>query len=173
MVVVPSQHVARAESLLERFERVRVVQGGETRQESVARGLDAVPRDAVIVHDAARPFVGIDLLKRVVDALTNFDGAIAAVPVNETLKSAAGGRVIETVDRSSLWRAQTPQAFHTEILRAAHAAARLDGFAATDDAQLVERTGGSIGIVEGDPRNVKLTYEADFALAESLAKSWQ
>jgi 2-C-methyl-D-erythritol 4-phosphate cytidylyltransferase len=172
VVVVPPEHVDRAAQLASASGPVQVVEGGPSRQVSVARGLDAVARETVVVHDAARPFLAIDLLKRVVDALAGFDGAIAALPVDETLKSVERERVVDTIDRSSTWRAQTPQVFHTEMLRAAHERARADGFVATDDAQLIERAGGSIGVVDGDRRNIKLTYEADFLLAEAIARSW-
>ena len=172
VVVVPAANVERAERVTAGVGPVRVVEGGATRQESVERGLAAVINESVIVHDAARPFLAVELLKRVVGALTTYDGAIAALPVDETLKSVADERVVETIDRSSTWRAQTPQAFHIETLRSAHARARAEGFVATDDAQLVERAGGSIGVVEGDRRNVKLTYDGDFALAEAIARTW-
>jgi 2-C-methyl-D-erythritol 4-phosphate cytidylyltransferase/2-C-methyl-D-erythritol 2,4-cyclodiphosphate synthase len=121
----------------------------------------------VIVHDAARPFVTLSLLQRVLDALRDHDAAIAAEPVEDTLKVVAGDTVVETVDRSRLWRAQTPQAFRTESLRRAHEGS--PDVAATDDAQLIELAGGTVAVVRGDRRNVKITFEEDFVLAESLA----
>ena len=138
----------------------------------MARGLELVSAPTVVVHDAARPFLTTSLVKRVLEALERFDGVVAAEPVEETLKRVADDRVVDTVDRAHVWRAQTPQAFLTEVLRASHARAARDGLAATDDAQLVERAGGRVGIVRGDRRNIKLTYEEDFKLAEAIAREW-
>ena len=123
----------------------------------------------MVVHDAARPFLTPALLQRVLDGLADHDGAIAAEPVEETLKAVDGDRIVRTVDRSGLWRAQTPQAFRTDSLRRAHE--RSPDVAATDDAQLIELAGGSVAVVRGDRRNVKITFEEDFALAESLART--
>jgi 2-C-methyl-D-erythritol 4-phosphate cytidylyltransferase len=145
-----------------------IVGGGPTRQESVALGLARVSADAVVVHDAARPLVTPGLIGRVVAALEGADGAIAAAPVGETVKNADAGYVISTVDRSSLWLAQTPQAFRTEVLSAAHEHAAADDFLSTDDAQLVERYGGRVAIVESTSVNLKITHAGDFSVAEAL-----
>jgi 2-C-methyl-D-erythritol 4-phosphate cytidylyltransferase len=154
------------------FAKTVVTSGGETRQESVARGLERVgAASRVIVHDAARPFLTSSLLQRVLDELEGHDGAIVAEPVEETLKAVDDDRVVKTIDRSRLWRAQTPQAFVTTALRRAHE--RSPDVAATDDAQLIELAGGSVAVVRGDRRNMKITFEEDFALAESLAASLQ
>jgi len=172
IVVVPAEHVEEARDLVRTFANTIVTGGGDTRQASVARGLEHVGRSThVIVHDAARPFLTRSLLQRVLDAVGDHDGAIAAEPVEETLKWVADDRVVETVDRPRLWRAQTPQAFRTDALRGAHE--RSPDVAATDDAQLIELAGGSVAVVRGDRRNVKVTFEEDFALAESLATSLQ
>ena len=154
------------------FDDTVVVEGGATRQESVAGGLRDVSADHVVVHDAARPFLSTDLLKRVLEGLAHYDGVVAAEPVEETLKRVDGDRVVETIDRSTLWRAQTPQAFRTPILKRAHDVARVNGIAGTDDAQLVESAGGAIRVVRGDRRNIKVTFEDDFAIAEAIAAQW-
>ena len=170
IVVVPSERVETTLELVRPFERVEVISGGETRRDSVARGLDRVGNSLqVVVHDAARPFVTASLLQRVVRAQGDHDGAIPAEPVEETVKAVDESVVVKTVDRSGLWRAQTPQAFTTDALRRAHE--QSPGVTATDDAQLVELVGGTVVVVRGDRRNVKITYEEDFALAESLAAS--
>jgi 2-C-methyl-D-erythritol 4-phosphate cytidylyltransferase len=147
--------------------------GGPSRQASVAAGLELVDVPTVIVHDAARPFVTEAMLEAVIAPLSEVDGAITALQMNETLKRADGDLVIETVDRSNLWRSQTPQAFRTDALRQAHLKARDEPFAATDDAQLIERYGGRIALVPGDSANIKLTYEDDFVVAEAMIERFE
>lgn len=147
---------------------VRMVLGGDERQKSVRNGLELVDTDYVIVHDAARPFATVDLVRAVLDALEGAHGAAPAVPVPDTLKEVRDGRVIRTVERSSLWAVQTPQAFSTETLKSVHDKARVDGFVGTDDAQLVERYGGLMRIVEGARDNIKLTYPEDWRVAEAM-----
>ncbi|HEV3473460.1 MAG TPA: 2-C-methyl-D-erythritol 4-phosphate cytidylyltransferase [Actinomycetota bacterium] len=171
VVVAPRAHVDDARSMC--GTDVKVVAGGPTRQVSVANGLSEVDTVHVIVHDAARPFVTKELVVAVITALDGVDAAIAAVPATDTLKDVQDARVRRTVERSSLWMAQTPQAFITAQLRRAHERAALDKIDFTDDAALIEHAGGSVAVVEGDLRNIKLTTAADFALAESIAASLQ
>jgi 2-C-methyl-D-erythritol 4-phosphate cytidylyltransferase len=147
---------------------VRTVLGGDERQKSVRNGLDLVDTPRVVVHDAARPFATVDLVAAVLDGLEGAHGAAPATPVSDTLKEVRDGRVIRTVERSSLWAVQTPQAFSTEALKSAHDKARVDGFLGTDDAQLVERYGGVMRIVEGARDNIKLTYPHDWRVAEAI-----
>ena len=151
---------------------VRMVLGGDERQKSVRNGLELVDTDYVVVHDAARPFATVDLVRELLAALTpganRAHGAAPAVPVSDTLKEVRDGRVIRTVERSSLWAVQTPQAFLTEVLKTVHDKARVDGFTGTDDAQLVERYGGVMKIVEGARDNIKLTYPEDWRVAEAM-----
>ncbi len=148
---------------------VRNVVGGERRQDSVREGLRAIGDacDVVLVHDAARPLVQPAMIQRCVDALTEHnDGVIPVLPVVDTLKRTRDGVVEETVDRATLVRAQTPQAFRRDALVRAYA--QSDDADATDDAQLVERAGGRVRCVTGDPTNIKITYPEDLALAEAL-----
>lgn len=148
-----------------------IVPGGATRQESVARGLDAAGADAsiVVVHDAARPLVSDELIRRVVEAAVASGAALAALPVVDTLKRRGGdGGMIATVDREGLWAAQTPQAFRAEWFRDAVARARADRFVGTDDASLVERLGLPVTLVEGEPENFKMTRAEDLARAEDV-----
>ena len=149
---------------------VRMVLGGDERQKSVRNGLELVDTDYVVVHDAARPFATPDLLHEVLGALTTdrAHGVAPAVRVADTLKEVRDGRVIRTVERSSLWAVQTPQAFLTDALKSVHDKARVDGFVGTDDAQLVERYGGVMRIVEGARDNIKLTYPEDWRVAEAM-----
>ena len=167
VVAVPPDRIDDARSLLE--DGVVITAGGESRQESVMRALDEIASDRVVIHDAARPFVTKELVLAVIDALDDADGAIAAVPLQDTIKVVDDARIVETLDRARLWAAQTPQAFTTDVLRNAHETARRENYHVTDDAQLVEWQGGRVAIVEGFPTNMKITTEADFEIAEALA----
>lgn len=152
-------------------EGVVVVAGGETRGDSVRLALDAVPHRArvVLVHDAARPLLSRALVDRVLHATTEDAGAVAAVPVVDTLKRVGDdGAVTATIERAGLWRAQTPQAFPRAMLADAYARALADGVVATDDAAVVERYGGRVTVVDGDERNIKVTRPEDLRLAETL-----
>jgi 2-C-methyl-D-erythritol 4-phosphate cytidylyltransferase len=145
------------------------VPGGETRADSVRAGLAEVPGEAavVLVHDAARPLLPEDVIERVVLALgegDGWDGAVPALAVPDTVKRVEGGAVVETLDRSGLVTVQTPQAFVADVLRRA-LEAEGDG---SDCAGFVERAGGRVRVVEGDPRLLKVTTGADLALAEAL-----
>jgi 2-C-methyl-D-erythritol 4-phosphate cytidylyltransferase len=144
------------------------VAGGATRALSVAAGLGEVPGSAtaILVHDAARPFASEELVDRVLDALDAADGAVPGLPLADTVKRVGGGAVVETLDRGELRAVQTPQAFRAEALRRAYAGAP-DLETATDCAQLVERTGGRVVVVDGDPANAKITLPDDLAGAES------
>lgn len=147
-----------------------VVAGGATRSESVRAGLSAVAADTeiVVVHDAARPLARPELFELVIDAVrAGADAAIPALEVVDTLKRVDGDRVVGTVERDMLVAVQTPQAFRVAALRAAHE----DGGNATDDAALVEASGGTVVIVAGDPRNLKVTTMADLMLAETLLEA--
>ena len=152
-------------------DRLMLSIGGKTRRESVANGLDDLPDEAkiVLVHDAARPGVTDAMISRVVAATRPDGAAIAALPVPDTIKSVDdAGRITGTVDRSALWRAQTPQGFHREIIVRAHREAAATRSDATDDAALCERLGVQVRVVPGDERAMKVTEEADFARAEAL-----
>jgi 2-C-methyl-D-erythritol 4-phosphate cytidylyltransferase len=143
------------------------VTGGATRAESVRVGVREVPADAavILVHDAARPLLPPEVIDRVVAALgEGWDGAVPAVAVTDTLKRAVDGQVVETLDRSDVYAAQTPQAFVAAALRRALE----DGAAETDCAALVESTGGRVALVEGDARLLKVTTVGDLVLVQSL-----
>ena len=163
---MPAPLVAEARALVPAG--VDVIAGGETRQETVHLALGQVSSDRVVVHDAARPFASVDLVARLLAALDGAEGAVLGVPVDETVKRVSGTEVVETVDRSDLWRSQTPQAFSTSSLKAAHERASEEEVVVTDDAQLIERYGGRVVMVEGSPRNIKLTRPEDFVVAEAM-----
>jgi len=163
--------------------RVRVVRcGGDTRAASVRNGLRALAGsvaadDWVLVHDAARPCLPPSALARLIDTLLDDPvGGLLAMPVADTLKrGGADGRVVDTPSREGLWAAQTPQMFRCAPLLAAldaavEAAARPGGAPATDEAQAIEAGGASPRLVRGDPRNLKVTWPADIALAEGFLR---
>jgi 2-C-methyl-D-erythritol 4-phosphate cytidylyltransferase len=171
VIVVPEEWEEPAILLAEELGAGKVrsaVAGGPTRAESVRAGVAEVPGDAlvVLVHDAARPLLPDAVVARVLAGLAeDWDGVAAGLPLADTLKRVdAHGAVAETVDRTGLYAIQTPQAFPAATLRAALAR----GGDASDCAGLVERAGGRIRIVEGDPRLVKVTTAADLAFVETL-----
>ena len=146
---------------------VACVTGGATRADSVRAALEEVGDDALVtvVHDAARPLVTDDVLERVLAPLSEgWDGVVPALPLADTVKRVEGERVVETVDRGGLYAVQTPQAFLAPVLRDA---LRGDSDGATDCSSLVERRGGRVKVVAGDPRLLKVTAPADLALVES------
>jgi 2-C-methyl-D-erythritol 4-phosphate cytidylyltransferase / 2-C-methyl-D-erythritol 2,4-cyclodiphosphate synthase len=148
--------------------------GGPTRQTSVGNGLRALGAhlpDLVLIHDAARPFVTGDIIDRVLGALVQSPGAIAALPLADTLKQAGpDGRIKATIDRAHLWRAQTPQGFRFADILAAHERARAAGREdMTDDATVAEWAGLPVALVLGSAGNAKLTTPEDFAMAELVA----
>lgn len=154
------------------IERLLVSVGGRERSESVWNGLQDLPDECelVVVHDAARPLVDAATIDRVIAAARAGQGAVAALPVVDTLKEVDDdGRIVRTVDRARLWRAQTPQAFPKEMIVRAYAAARAGGSGATDCAALCERAGLPVVVVRGSERAAKVTEEADFARVEALA----
>lgn len=150
---------------------VQVVAGGAERQDSVRLGLAAADREAeiIVVHDAVRPFLTAEMLARVVGAAEKHGAAIVAIPMRDTVKRVgADGLIEETVDRTSLWLAQTPQAFTRSLLEEAHEKALRNGLRATDDAQLIERLGHRVAIVEGSTDNIKITRPEDLAIGEAI-----
>ena len=151
---------------------IAIVDGGERRQDSVANALSYVrdDTDIVVIHDAVRPLVTADVITRTIAAAAEHGAAIAAVPATDTVKRGDdGGFVRETLPRGQIFLAQTPQAFRPSVLRAALAAAA-GGADATDEATLVERAGHEVHLVQGDPRNLKITTPGDLEMAEWLVR---
>lgn len=170
--VVAEADFDRARAFEAQLSAIRGVQppvaGGDERQDSVAAGLAALTADVdlVAVHDAARPFVGAAAVGAVVEAARAGGAALLAVPARDTIKRVRGARVVETPDRAECWAAQTPQVFRVELLREALAKAAAEGFVGTDDAQLVERLGVAVTVVQGEASNVKITDARDLEAAE-------
>jgi 2-C-methyl-D-erythritol 4-phosphate cytidylyltransferase len=161
------QEIADAEGV-----EVSVLPGGEYRSQSVMNALETVDTEMVVVHDAARPLVRAELIEEIVRRLTantDMTGVVAAAPVTDTIKEASiSRRVLRTPERSRLWAVQTPQAFLTEALRQAFAEHADSLASATDDAMLVERSGGDVLIHDASPENMKITTPFDFRVAEML-----
>lgn len=169
-VVIPMGAEAEAAEALAGLTGWRTAPGGETRADSVRNGLSALggPDDRpVLIHDAARPLLGPAVIRRTLEALADADGALPALPVADSLRRAAEGLMTDPVEREGLWRAQTPQAFRYRTIVEAYAVWPADE-PATDEATVVQRAGGSVRIVDGDPRLMKLTFPEDFAMAEAL-----
>jgi len=145
---------------------IKCVPGGASRSESTRRGFEAAEGEIVLIHDGVRPLVRAELIEEVARAAWEHGAALAAVPVSDTLKVVQDGLVTGTMDRSALWRAQTPQGFRREIL--AQALAGAEGEAATDDIGLVERLGLTAAIVLSSPSNLKITTREDLRMAEAL-----
>jgi len=150
------------------FRNVDLVTGGAERADSVQNALARIRAEAefVAVHDAARPLLVEAWITAVFDAAAEHGAAIPAVRTASTVKRVRSGSVIETVPRDELWQAQTPQVFRTDLLRDAFA--KRGGFNATDEAQLVERIGHTVRVVEGSPMNFKITTADDFRMAEAV-----
>jgi 2-C-methyl-D-erythritol 4-phosphate cytidylyltransferase/2-C-methyl-D-erythritol 2,4-cyclodiphosphate synthase len=151
------------------LELLTPVAGGAARQDSVRLGLESletVAPDRVLIHDGARPFIDAATIDRVLAGLDDAEGTIPALPVSDTLKRGENGRVRETVDRTQLWRAQTPQGFRFAAILAAHRAAR--GSELSDDAAVAERAGLAVQLVAGNEENFKVTTSDDLLRAEQL-----
>lgn len=177
VVVLPPPDASRPPEWLAPLlgERLRAVAGGSTRMDSVEAGFRALSEEAVIVlvHDGARPFPDLGVIDAIIAQASRGVGAIAAVPLHDTLKEAVDGdgppRIAKTVPRDRLWRARTPQGFPRAMLESALRAARADGFVGTDEASLVERTGSPIVLIPDAETNLKVTTPDDFRIAEGLA----
>lgn len=147
-----------------------VVAGGNSRQESVGNGLNALSKDIKLaaIHDGARPLITWQLIDWVIRAANTYGAAAPAIPVKDTVKTVEGGIVVNTPDRSKLRAVQTPQVFDIDLLKGALLKAQQDGAEVTDDCSAVERLGMKVKIVEGDEKNLKVTTPMDLKIAEML-----
>jgi 2-C-methyl-D-erythritol 4-phosphate cytidylyltransferase len=179
VAVLPAEETAGFHSLAQQFgvrKLAQVISGGETRAQSVLRGLASIHEaDIVAVHDGVRPFVTPEEIDQVVAAARTTGAAILVAPVADTIKEINDGRVIRTLARSELRRALTPQCFRLDILRRGYdhlAEVEAEGIEVTDDCLLVERLGVEIVAVEGSGRNIKITRQEDLVLGEALLRSF-
>jgi 2-C-methyl-D-erythritol 4-phosphate cytidylyltransferase len=172
VAVVPNAETGAARALLAPLAKLReVVAGGERRQDSVLAGLAQLPEGfdgVVLIHDAARPLVEVELVEAVSERALATGAALPVLPLVDTVKRVRGGRVVETLDRSELGGAQTPQGFRIALLREALEAAQRAGLELTDEAMAVERLGHAVDAVPGSKRNRKLTTPDDLAWAEGV-----
>jgi 2-C-methyl-D-erythritol 4-phosphate cytidylyltransferase len=146
-----------------------IVSGGSERQFSVYNGLQAVEEGMlVLVHDGARPFLSHKKIENLLDETQKTGAATLAVPVKDTIKRVVNGKVVETVERSTLWSVQTPQAFFLPLVLDAHRQAKIANYLGTDDASLVERAGKPVSVVLGDYTNIKLTTPEDLVIAKAI-----
>lgn len=149
---------------------LKIIKGGKRRQDSVYAGLKSVGPDVdlICVHDGVRPFVTKKLIRTTVEACQHHDGVVVAIPSRDTLKQVMEDQVIGTLDRTSIWQAQTPQVFMFGALSEAMEIARKERLYGTDEAALLERIGYQIGVVTGSPFNIKITTPEDWPLAEAI-----
>jgi 2-C-methyl-D-erythritol 4-phosphate cytidylyltransferase len=177
IVATRADEITRLEERIrkEKFkQKVRVVRGGDSRQDSVAQALEQVPNDVeiVLVHDAVRPFVTREQIARVIEEAGKRHAAILGIPAMDTIKEVKRASLPEdvalitaTIPRERVVMAQTPQAFSTKLLKEAFARAQADAVGASDEAGLVERLGYDVHVVHGSERNIKITKPADMELA--------
>jgi len=156
----------------------RIVAGGAERQDSVRNGLTALQEDGalaaddiVLIHDGARPLLDAELIPQIIAAAHQSGACIVAIPAKDTIKQVQNRQILSTPDRSSLWQAQTPQAFRFELILSANENAEQTGFRGTDDASLVEHLGEPVTLLEGNSRNLKITTPEDLLIAEALLSS--
>ncbi|WP_026688650.1 2-C-methyl-D-erythritol 4-phosphate cytidylyltransferase [Alteribacter aurantiacus] len=174
ILVVNKQEIDEMSALAKKYGIKKVEQvvcGGEERQHSVFAGLKATrsnDEDIVLIHDGARPFIKHNHIQELVQSAFDYGAAVIAVPVKDTMKQVVHQQVTNTVDRSSLWAIQTPQAFRLSVIVRAHEAAEYKGFLGTDDASLVEWMDEPVRIVEGDYQNIKLTTPEDMWFAKAI-----
>ncbi|MGH7907282.1 MAG: 2-C-methyl-D-erythritol 4-phosphate cytidylyltransferase [Candidatus Binataceae bacterium] len=174
VVAAPSGMESRVHSIAAEADLpvpLKVAPGGIERQDSVriALALTGAETECVIVHDAARPFAPAALFLECLNAAAQYGGAVAAIPVSDTLKRGLNSTISATLPRIDLYQAQTPQAFRRPLLIKAHERAAGEEIAATDDAELVERIGGELKIVGGSAINLKITTPADLEIARAIA----
>lgn len=175
-VAVRKAETARMQALIAEHGfggKVRIVEGGASRQESVGNALKAIQaaeEDIILVHDAVRPLIDTATIERTIDAVERFGAAIVGLPAMDTIKqverTAAGAIVTATIPREYVVQAQTPQGFRWPVLQKAFAEAEADGFVGTDEASVVERSGAQVAVVLGSPQNLKITQPGDLKLAE-------
>ncbi|MDH5466501.1 MAG: 2-C-methyl-D-erythritol 4-phosphate cytidylyltransferase [Candidatus Aminicenantes bacterium] len=174
-IILVVKDKAKGNEYLQRYGKVAaVVRGGKKRQDSVLSGfqqLDPAQAEVVLVHDGVRPFIRGALISRVIQATRERGAVIPVIPVEDTIKIVEGEEVKQTLEREKLFRVQTPQGFLYSTLKKALDKASEEGFYGTDEASLVERVGESVGVVQGDVRNIKVTTPEDLKMAEVFFES--
>ena len=171
-IVLVLKDVGPKKEYLKRYRKiVAVAEGGKRRQDSVLSGfrqIDPEKAEIILVHDGVRSLVSEDLIDRVIEATREAGAAAPAIPVEDTIKLVEGDEVSRTLDRERLFRIQTPQGFSYPILKTALDKATEENYYGTDEASLVERTGKKVCVVQGDPKNIKITTPEDLRIAEAF-----
>jgi 2-C-methyl-D-erythritol 4-phosphate cytidylyltransferase len=177
LLVVPENDIFSVRENIERQYRLtkirNVIAGGKERQDSVSNGLAYAGNeyDIVVIHDGVRPFVTEDMLARSIEAALRFGAAVAGIPSKDTVKEVdCNGGILRTLDRETIWLAQTPQVFRRQVIQDAYARAAADDYRGTDDASLVERLGITVRMVMGSYTNIKITTPEDLVWAEAFVK---
>ena len=173
IVVVPKDNVnqlSRDFKSTITSKKIEVVEGGETRQQSVYNGLIISDEESklICVHDGVRPFVTLPLIEKVIKASMEHDGAILAAPSTDTIKKVMGDQILQTLPRQTIWRAQTPQVFSKPALKEAIQIAVDEKLEGTDEASILEKIGYQIGFVEGSSLNIKITTKEDWIFAKAI-----
>jgi len=174
ILVVSKKEIEMVQQQIQDFHPkvTKVIMGGKERQDSVSNGVQSLDSetDIVVVHDGVRPFVLPDLIRETVVAARDFGAAISAIPVSDTIKKVnQEGLVERTVDRSGLWRVQTPQTFQVSLLKEAIEKAQADNFYGTDESSLIEYLGREVKVIPGSEFNIKITRSEDLVLGEKIA----
>lgn len=163
--VIISANRSIMDTLAEFFNGIKIVQGGNSRQESVYNGLKATDCDYVLIHDGARPMISPEIINKTIASVIEKKAVSVMTKTVDTIKEVdENGKIIRTIDRSKLYNTQTPQAFEYKLIKSAHD--KLQGQNFTDDAGMIEFLGNDVYIVDGDYRNIKVTTKSDIALAK-------
>ena len=173
IVVVPEEQVQQIKTQVRsmpKTKNIRIVSGGERRQDSVSNGVKVLSNQCklVCIHDVVRPFVTKNMINETIKRCGKYDGAIIATQAQDTIKRVENRRIKETINRSEIWQAQTPQSFQREKLIEALESADRDGVSGSDEAFLLERIGYYISVVEGTSANIKITTPEDWFVAEAI-----
>lgn len=144
---------------------ITIIEGGKTRQESVAKALEKVKEDFVIIHDGARPLISEEIIKRVIEGVQKHDAISVMTKTTDTIKEVdETGKIIRTIDRSKLYNTQTPQAFKTTLIKDAHMKLKNKNY--TDDCSMLEELGIPVYVIEGSYKNIKITSKSDLDFAK-------
>ena len=175
ILVIPNDSLetlkqSQAFNSLSKKNKIELISGGESRKDSVLKGRKIVKKtnEIVCIHDAARPFIKTSYIKHSIEACSEFDGAIIAIPAVDTVKKADKQVIKNTIDRASLWMAQTPQTFKKEKLL--YAIKNFSHLNITDESMLMEEANFKIKLIEGDHSNFKITNEIDWKIAKVIAE---
>ena len=172
-LIVPLAEMAKTIQLIGKWnlaKSVEVIAGGKTRQHSVWNGLSQLPdnTDIVVIHDGVRPFISKEIINKCIKETKKWEAVITALPLSDTIKEVVDYRVQATLDRSKLWRVQTPQSFTKDLLIKAYKKAWQNNIIATDDSALVEYIGHAVRVIKGEEKNIKITSPEDLKIAEKF-----